>query len=164
MSDSFTVEFSEGVDYPEIEDDMYEAVVADVSEWVEEPNIFKKKPSDPDFNTRCFISWELTSGDLPDNCPPLRQYINKPQKGFINEKSGLYQVLVGLGIPLEGKIVIDPQSWQGAEARVMVETPRDKDGIATGWPRIKGVKPKRAKREPVGAGSRKRGAAAVDEE
>lgn len=160
-------EVSTGGDYPIIDDDLYDAVVQDVSEPAEEPNKFKAKDTDPDMVTRFYVSWELTSGDAPEGTT-LRQYITLPpvylEDGYLNEKSNLYKVMTALSIDMSGRFRVDPPSWQGAEARIMVECPRDADGLQTGWPRITGVKPKRAKREPVGTGSRKRAAAAADDD
>ena len=157
-----TAEVSTGGDYPVIDDDLYSAMVQDVSEPTEEPNKFKAKDSDPDMVTRFYISWELTSGDAPDGTT-LRQYVTLPEAylsdGYLNEKSNLHKVMTALGFDLSGRFKVDPPSWQGMEARVMVECPRDADGTQTGWPRITGVKPKRAaapaaaKREPVKAGA-----------
>jgi hypothetical protein len=141
-----TAEVSTGGDYPEVEDDLYDAVVQDISEPTEEPNKFKQKDGDPDFVTRFYISWELTSGDTPAT---IRQYITLPpaylSSGALNEKSTLHKVMTALGYDLSGRFKVNPPEWQGQEARVMVESPRDADGVQTGWPRITGVKPKRQK-------------------
>jgi len=157
-----TAEVSTGGDYPVIDDDLYDAIIQDVSEPTEEPNKFKAKAEDPDMVTRFFVTWELTSGDVPENTT-LRQYIGLPPAyladGYLNEKSTLHKVMTALGFDLSGRFKVDPPSWQGQEARVMVECPRDSEGVQTGWPRITGVKPKRAKapakRETVVAGAKR---------
>ena len=154
-------EVSEGGSYPVIDDDLYAAMVQDVSEPTEEPNKFKAKDSDPDMVTRFYITWELTSDNVPENTT-LRQYITLPEAylsdGYLNEKSNLHKVMTALGFDLTGRFRVAPAEWNGMEARVMVECPRDADGTQTGWPRITGVKPKRAsaapaKKQPVAAGA-----------
>lgn len=154
-----TAEVSTGGEWPEMDDDLYDMIVQDVSEPVTEPNKFKQKDGDPDFVTRFFITWEITSGNAPEGTT-LRQYIALPEaylnEGYLNEKSKLYGVMSALGFDLTGRFKVNPEDWQGMEARGMVEAPRDKDGVQTGWPKITSVKPARAKRaaparEPVGA-------------
>lgn len=156
-----TAEVSTGGEWPELDDDLYDMIVQDVSEPTVEPNKFKAKDDDPDTVTRFFITWELTSGNAPEGTT-LRQYISLPQAyledGYLNERSKLFEVMTALGFDMSGRFKVAPDEWQGIEARGMVECPRDKEGVQTGWPKITSVKPARAKKaskpEPVAAGAR----------
>ena len=132
-----------GGDWPDVPDDLYDAVVQDVSEPEERDDPFNPGKT----QTQFYVSWELVSDDLPEGTV-MRQYINIPagvlSGAAINEKSHLYETMVGLGlIEADKPVVFHPPSWQGLEARVMVENKERKDGSGS-RPRITGVKPKRS--------------------
>lgn len=153
-----------GGDWPEVPDDLYTAMVKDISEPTTEPDMFNPGKE----RTQFYITWELESDDLPEGTT-LRQYLTIPEgylnDGYLNEKSGLYKVMEALGYDMNARFRVDPRAWQGMEARVMVENqvPKGK-GEDDRRPRITGVKPKRGKankgtnaapaRETVTAGAR----------
>lgn len=146
---------SEGGEWPEVVDDLYDAVIQDVSEPETRPDSFNDGAEKTDF----YINWELDT----DNAPTLRQYIVLPpaylSDGFLNEKSNLYKTMVALGFDLDGKFTVNPSEWQGMKARVMVENRANAKGDIR--PRITAVKPARStvKRGPVAAAPKTRTAA-----
>lgn len=165
---------SGGGEFPELEDDLYEAQVADISEPTVEtiPEQYRKKGG-PTERTRFYVSVDLYGDNVPDDCPPLRIYLTVPDgfrnNGVLNEKSKLYEMMTALGYDLSGRFKVDPREWQGQKVRVLVECPRDKDGVQTGWPKITEVKAVRKakpapKREPVAAAAGKRGGAPFGED
>lgn len=164
-----------GGDFPELEDDMYDAQVGDISEpTVETIPVEYQKKGGPTERTRFYVQVELDGENVPEDCPPLRAYMSIPdgfiKSGTLNEKSTLYKWMVALGYDMTGRFRVDPREWQGERVRVIVECPRDKDGVQTGWPRITDVKaPRKAKpvakkAQPVAATTRSgvRGSAPFD--
>jgi len=132
-----------GGDFPEIPDDLYDAMIQDVSEPEE-----RDDPFNPGHRqTQFYVTWELLSDDLPEGTT-IRQYLNIPNGvlsgAAINEKSKLYETMQALGlIEADKPVMFNPPAWQGTEARVMVETKARQDGSA-GRPRVTGVKPRRS--------------------
>ena len=151
-----------GGEWPEISDDLYPAMIQDISEPATKADPFNAGKEKTDF----YITWELY-GDVPDGTT-LRQWITIPEgyinDGYLSDKSNLFKLMEALGFDLSGKFRVDPPSWQGMEARVLVENKPNKDGDLR--PRITDVKaPRRkaadkpaAKREPVGAAAKRGGA------
>ena len=143
-----------GGEFPEVADDLYDAIIQDVTEPREGPNTYKPGETKLDF----IVKWELLGADVPEGAV-IWQNITLPQEylnsGFLSEKSRLYQAMDALGFDMKGRFTVDPPSWQGLEARVMVENKPNQQGELR--PRITGVKPKRqakAPRQPVAAGAR----------
>lgn len=144
-----------GGEFPEVSDDLYDAIIQDVTEPRTGPDPFNLGKEKIDF----IVKWELTSGDVAEGTT-LWQYVTLPEAylsdGYLNEKSNLYKLMEALGFDLGGRFKVDPPSWQGLTARVMVENKPDKQGELR--PRITGVKAARTKkapaREPVAAGAR----------
>jgi len=145
-----TVTIAAGGDYPEVPDDLYDAMVQDVSDPETRPDPFNEGKEKTDF----FVTWEITSGDVKPGTT-LRQYVTLPEQfmaeGFLNEKSNLYKLMEALGFDLTGKFKVAPPTWQGMEARVMVENRANKMGESR--PRITAVKPAR-KAKPAGSAKR----------
>ena len=147
-------EVSSGGEFPEVADDLYDAIIQDVTEPREGADAFNPGKVKIDF----IVKWELTG----DNAPPetvLWQYVTLPEAylndGYLSEKSNLYKVMDALGFDMTGRFTVDPPAWQGLEARVMVENKPNQQGELR--PRITGVKPKRqakAPRQPGAAGAR----------
>ena len=144
-----------GGDFPEAPDDLYDAMVQDVTEPRTGPDLFNPGKEKTDF----IVKWELTSGGVPDGTT-LWQYVTLPEQylenGYLSDKSNLYKVMDALGFDLEGRFTVNPPEWQGMPARVMVENKPNKDGELR--PKITAVKPARKtkiaaqeKRQPVGA-------------
>lgn len=148
-------EVSTGGDFPEVPDDLYDAMVKDVSEPETKPDIFNEGKDKTDF----FVTWELTSGDVPDGTT-LRQYITLPveyaNSGYLNEKSNLYKVMQALGFDMTGKFKVRPSTWQGMTAKVLVENKKNQAGDVR--PRITKVTPARKKQQPQSAGAKRRSA------
>lgn len=138
------VTVSAGSDFPEVPDDLYDAMIADVSEYETRPDPFNEGKDKTDF----YITWEVLSDAVPSGTT-LRQYITIPEQflsdGYLNEKSNMYKLMDALGIDMTGKFRVDPNEWQGAEARIMVENKANTQGVTR--PRITGVKP--AKKKPA---------------
>lgn len=111
-------EIGSGGDFPVVEDGLFEAQIQDITE-----------PRDgTDFNgqpcKKFVIKWEIVSEDVaPDTV--LWQYVTLPPKyleeGVLSEKSNLHKVMTALGFDLSGRFRVNPPSWQGMEARVLVE-------------------------------------------
>lgn len=165
---------SGGGDFPVVEDGLFEAIIQDITE----PRDGTDYNGDP--CKKFVIKWEITSEDVaPDTV--LWQYVTLPpkylQEGVLSEKSNLYKVMTALGFDLAGRFRVDPPSWQGMEARVLVENfpvlddmgkPKvGEDGKKLTKPRITAVKAPRKspvkasptpKREPVGAAAKRGGA------
>lgn len=145
-------EVSTGGDFPEIPDDLYDAMVKDVSIPETKADPFNEGKLRTDF----FVTWELTSGDVPAGTT-IRQYISLPDgyanDGYLSEKSKLFEVMQGLGFDMKGKFRVKPSTWQGMEARVMVES-KSKDGTP-GRPRVTKVSQARKKQQPQAAASRR---------
>ena len=139
-----TAEATSGGDWPEIPDDLYEATIIDVSE----PETGADKFNPGKMRTQFHVVWELDSADLPEGTTRW-QYVALPEKyledGFLSEKSNLYQLMDALGFDLSGQFEVDPPSWIGMKARVMVENKIGDDG-KPGAPRITDVKAPRAKK------------------
>lgn len=140
-----SVKISAASEYPEVPDDLYDAMIADISEPETRPDPFNEGKDKTDF----FITWEITSGDVRPGTT-LRQYVSLPEQfmteGYLSEKSNLYKVMEALGFDLAGNFKVKPSTWQGMEARVMVENKANKMGEIR--PRITGVKPAK-KAKPV---------------
>jgi len=142
---------------PELGDDLYDAVIDEVSEPFEQP-----KFDDPSqVEEKFWISWRLTGEDVPEDTT-LRQYVAIPPKfrsdGFLSAKANLYLLMDTLGFDLSGRFEVDPPSWVGMKARVMIENKANRDGVAV--PKITSVKPPRQKKaaparqpQPVAAGA-----------
>ena len=144
-----------GGDFPDVPDDLYDAMVQDVTDPRTGPDLFNPGKEKTDF----IVKWELTSGGVPDGTT-LWQYVTLPEQylenGYLSDKSNLYKVMDALGFDLEGRFTVNPPEWQGMPARVMVENKPNKDGELR--PKITAVKPARKtkiaaqeKRQPVGA-------------
>lgn len=149
-----------GGDIPNIPDDIYDAIIKDVSEPT--TSVYDGKERE-----QFYITWELTSGDVVGES--VRQYITLPEvylnEGYLSEKSNLYKVMEALGFDLTGRFRVDPPSWQGMEARVDLEQERDRNGDPLRWPKVTKVKPKRqAKKQPVAAGAGARRRASDDDD
>ncbi len=136
------VTVSSGGDFPEVPDDLYDAMIADVSDPETRPDPFNEGRDKTDF----FVTWEITSGDINPGTT-LRQYVTVPEQfisdGYLNEKSNMYKLMDALGIDMSGKFRVNPAEWQGAEARIMVENKANQAGSIR--PRITGVKPAKKK-------------------
>lgn len=135
-------EVSKGFEMPTVPDDLYDAQIQEVSD---PPTENPYKPGEMEF----FISWELLSDAVPEGTT-LRQYVSIPpqyvQNGYLNEKSNLHKLMEALGFDMSGRFRVDPTSWQGERARVMVENKPNKDGTEL-RPKITKVKPARALRK-----------------
>lgn len=126
-------------EWPEVPDDLYDARISEISEPRTGPDQFNPGKERTDF----YITWELLSGDAEGVF--LRQYVTLPEgfirDGYLSEKSNLYRIMSALGFDMEGRFTVDPPSWVGKRARVMVENRPNKDGDLR--PRITDVKPSR---------------------
>lgn len=141
-------------DIPNVPDDLYDAMIQDVSVPETRPDPFNEGRDKTDF----YLTWEITSGDVPSGTT-LRQYITLPEayanEGYLSEKSNLYKVMEALGFDLSGKFRVQPSKWQGMEARVMVENKQTRTGEMR--PRITAVKPaKKAKAAAAAPAGKKR--------
>lgn len=147
-----TATVSAGGEIPNVPDDLYEAMVQDVSEPITRPDPFNAGKDKTDF----YITWELTSGDVAAGTT-LRQYVGLPEQyaneGYLSEKSNLYKVMEALGFDLNGKFRVAPSTWQGMEARVMVENRQTQNGETR--PRITAVKPARKQKAAAPAAKKK---------
>lgn len=136
-------------EWPAVPDDLYDAIVKDVSEPEEQADIFNPGKT----RTQFYLTWELAGGDVPEGTT-LRQYLSLPESylsdGYVNEKSNLYKTMEALGYDMGGKFKVDPPSWQGERARVMVENKVGANG-GDPRPRITAVKPARNVRQPAAA-------------
>lgn len=145
-------EVGTGGDIPLVPEDLYDAMVQDVTEPRE--STYEGKAQQ-----RFIVKWEITSGDVPEGTT-LWQYITLPdgylQDGILGEKSNLYKTMKALGIDMEGRFRVDPPSWQGMEARIMVETRVTAEGKERSVISSVKAKPQRQqKRETVAAGATK---------
>ena len=138
-----------GGEIPDIPDDLYDAIIKDVSEVA--PSTYEGKEQQ-----RFFITWEITSGDAKGES--VRQYVTLPEAylndGYVNEKSHLYGVMDGLGFDMTGQFTVEPWKWQGMEARILLEQKRAKDGTPEKWPKVTAVKQTRRSKQPGAAGAR----------
>lgn len=161
--DNYTKDAEQGQgEWVDISDDLYAAMIKDIGEPETKPDTFNPGKE----RTQFHITWEL-SGDVPEGTT-LRQWVTIPEgyinDGYLSEKSNLFKVMEALGFDLSGRFRVDPPSWQGLEARVLVENKPNKDGDLR--PRITDVKAPRRKaadkpapkREPVGAAAKRGGA------
>jgi hypothetical protein len=139
-------------EWPMIPDDVYDAVIADVGEPETRPDHFNPDQEKTDF----WLRWEFTSDELPEGTW-LRQYVALPQgftsNGKLHKKSNLYSVMQTLGFDMEGKFEVDPPSWQGMTARVIVKNKENQDGEMR--PKITGLMPAKKGRQLVAAGVKK---------
>lgn len=141
-----TAERSSAPPIPQVDDDLYDAVIVAVGEPKEAEDIYNPGSTRVTF----WIDWELRSGDVAEGTQ-LRQWIALPpgyiEDGFLSEKSRLFQVMEALGFDMDGPIHVSPPDWVGLPARIMVE---NKLHQASGEmrPRITGVKP--ARRQQAG--------------
>lgn len=130
----------------DIPDDLYDAEIIEIGEPKDVPNPFKEGEMQIQFH----IQWQLLGDDLPEDAS-LRQFVNIPDayihSGFLNEKSNLFKLMGALGFDMTGRFRVDPPSWVGRRARVMVENKENKEGELR--PRISDVKPirRRASKE-----------------
>lgn len=142
----FTREAERGTGFTpaDVPDDLYEARIIEIGEPTDVPDIFAKEPGK--MKTQFFIQWEIDSADLEEGTS-LRQYMTLPDaylsSGFLNEKSNLFHLMEALGFDMTARFQVDPPSWVGKRARVMVENKPNKDGELR--PRITDVKPLRKK-------------------
>lgn len=167
------VEVGNGAEWPDVPDDLYEAVVQDVSEPETGPDRYNPGKE----RTTFYVNFELTSGEVPEGTI-LRYYIpiteGFSKYGLVSEKSKLYGVLEAFGYDLGGRLMVDPRDWQGRECRVMVENKENAEGEMR--PRITQVKAVRQRRpapaakqngqvrQPVAAGASRRGGAPFGED
>lgn len=167
-----------GGEWPEVPDDLYDAMVQDVSDPETGPDQFNAGKE----RTQFYITFELVSDELPENTT-LRYYVTIPEgyinDGYLSDKSRLYKVMDALGFDMGGRFTVDPRQWQGERVRVMVEN-KVSQNSTTGEarPRITDVKAPRRKgersaaaapaatppRKPVAAAAGKRGGAPFGED
>jgi len=147
-SNTFVKEAETGSGFTPIDvaDDLYDAEIIEIGDPRDVPNNFK----DGEMQTQFHIQWALLGDDLPEDAS-LRQYVTIPDayinSGYLNEKSNLFHLMEALGFDMKGRYMVDPPSWLGKKARVMVENKANKEGEMR--PRITGVKPirRRASRD-----------------
>jgi len=130
---------------PEIEDGLYPANIKDVKE--REGRDFESGDPFP----QLIVEWELDD-EVDDKGKPitLAQFIRIPDglvnDGILNENSRLHELLGALGYDVseDAEIEVDPDDWQGREARILVENKKIQSGKNAGQvrPRISSVKPK----------------------
>lgn len=148
----FTREAERGTGFTpaDVPDDLYEARIIEVGEPQDVQDIFAKEPGK--MKTQFYIQWEIKSDDLEEGTS-LRQYMTLPDaylnSGYLNEKSNLFHLMDALGFDMAARFKVDPPSWVGKRARVMVENKPNKEGEFR--PRITDVKPLRKKAGAVPA-------------
>lgn len=150
-----------GGELPSVPDGTHDAIIQEVTEPREIPDIFSPGKTKINF----VVKWKLTS-NLPEGTV-LWQHVTLPgaylNDGYLSEKSKLYDLMEGLGFDLSGRFRVDPPSWHGMEARVMVKNFPNVDGEPR--PRITAVKPKRQqRRQPLGSSPSRGRARAADAE
>lgn len=149
---------TEGGDFPEIDDGVYAAMIADVGEPEEREGQFGHQ-------VQFKMKWELEDFAKPNgDAIWLWQWVTLPEgyleKGNLGKKSNLYALMKALGFDVDAPNVdINPPSWQGMSARIMVVNKGTRSDPAAVRPRIDDVLPKVAKgkgtmapRQPVAAG------------
>ena len=154
---------STGGDWPAVADDLYDAIIKDISE----PDGPKPDPFNPDKEKMdFFVTWEFESEGATTT---LRQYITIPETflsdNVLNENSNMYKVMDALGFDMDDdEIEVDPPWWQGMPARIMVENKTTQKGELR--PRITAVKPARkpARKSPAKAAAGRKPKPADDEE
>lgn len=138
---------STGPEFPPIDDNLYDAIIKDVSDPESAADPFKKGETKVQF----YLTWEFLNQD--DEVVTLRQYITIPPTWIdgdeLNEKSNLSLTMAALGFEVEGEVEVDPESWQGLVARIMVENKENQKGETK--PRITAVKPAKKKVAPKAA-------------
>lgn len=145
-----------GGEIPELDDDIYNAMIKDVSEPQTRPDPYNQGKDKTDFYIT--IEVEKADGEYVD----MRYYVALPEAyindGYLNEKSKLYKLMETLGYDLTGRFRVNPPEWIGQECRVLVENKPNKDGEMR--PRITDLKPSRSRareqkkapaKQPVGA-------------
>jgi hypothetical protein len=139
-------------EWPEIPDDVYDAIIADVGEPETRPDHFNPEVEKTDFR----LKWELISDELPENTW-LYQWVTLPEgflaNGTVHKKSNLYAVMEALGFDMTGKFEVDPLTWQGMQARAVVKNAETAEGAMR--PRIKSLMPAKKGRQLVAAGVKK---------
>lgn len=150
---------STGPEIPEIEDDLYRAMVKDVKQTT---GAFQGQPQE-----QYVIEFELLDVARADGNPmTLRSWITIPPAliadGTLNESSHLYEFLMALGYTDEN-LEVDPTQWQGEELRINVENKEIKEGENKGKtrPRITGWKKPRAAGKAAEAEEKKKPAPAA---
>lgn len=141
---------STGPEIPEIEDDIYRAIIKDVKQTTGQ---FQGAPRE-----QYVVEFELLDVTKGDGSPlTLRSWIAIPptlvSDGTLNENSHLYEFLMALGYT-DDNLEVDPSSWQGEELRITVENKEIKEGDNKGKtrPRVTGwKKPKANTSNPAAA-------------
>lgn len=144
---------STGPEIPELEDDLYRAIIKDVKQTT---GSFQGAPRE-----QYVVEFELLDVNKADGTPmTLRSWISIPpalmSDGTLNENSHLYEFLMALGYT-DDNLEVDPAAWQGEELRINVENKEIKEGDnkgktrpkVTGWkkPRAAGAKAETAPAE-----------------
>lgn len=124
---------STGPEIPEIEDDLYRAMVKDVKQTT---GAFQGSPRE-----QYVVEFELLDVKKADGNPlTLRSWITIPPAliadGTLNESSHLYEFLMALGYTDEN-LEVDPTQWQGEELRINVENKEIKEGENKGKTRAR---------------------------
>lgn len=155
---------STGPEIPELEDDLYRAIIKDVKQTT---GAFQGAPRE-----QYVVEFELLDVKKADGNPmTLRSWIAIPpaliSDGTLNENSHLYEFLMALGYT-DDNLEVDPGAWQGEELRINVENKEIKEGDNKGKvrPKVTGWKKPRAaagKAEPAPAAEKATPAAAATE-
>ena len=115
-----------GGDFPDIDDGLYNAIIQDVSDMIEDEGNGRFGPS-----TKFYVTWEFENQD--GETVSRRQYI-KVADGFldhhnIHPKSALHKFMSGLGFDMTPpEVEVDPPSWQGMEAKILIENKAPEGG------------------------------------
>jgi hypothetical protein len=134
------VSISSGQGIPEIPDDLYDAMIREVTEPVTEPDPYNAGRQ----RTQFYMVWEITDGDYAGQT--LRQYLSIPNgldQGYINDKSNLFAVMDALGFDMTQRVRVEPWTWEQMTARILVENKPNREGEPR--PRVTGVKASRKK-------------------
>lgn len=152
---------STGPEIPDLEDDLYRAIVKDVKQTT---GSFQGAARE-----QYVVEFELLDVKRADGNPmTMRSWIAIPPAlmtdGTLNENSHLYEFLMALGYT-DDNLEVNPAAWQGEELRINVENKEIKEGDnkgktrpkVTGWKKPRGgaAAPAEEKAKPAAAAAEK---------